>query len=50
MEVKKGTRFGMLTIIKEVEPYFYNGHPYRQFLCQCDCGKTSGTLFPNGVR
>lgn len=43
MEVKQGTRFGMLTIIKEVEPYYYNGHPYRQFLCQCDCGKTSIT-------
>ena len=43
MEVKQGTRFGMLTIIKEVEPYYYNGHPQRQFLCQCDCGKTSVT-------
>ena len=43
MEVIQGTRFGMLTIIKEVEPYYYKGHPFRQFLCQCDCGKTSVT-------
>ena len=43
MSIETGTRYGMLTIIKEVEPYYYRGHPFRQFLCQCDCGATSIT-------
>lgn len=43
LNIEKGTRFGMLTVIKEVEPYRSKWGDFRQFLCQCDCGKTTIT-------
>ena len=42
LNIEKGTRFGILTVIKEVEPYRSKWGNFRQFMCQCDCGiKTS---------
>lgn len=39
-EINKGDRFGLLTIIKEVESERYsNGQLKRRVLCKCDCGK-----------
>lgn len=44
MEIKQGDRYGMLTIIKEVEPYYYHGKlNSRNFQCQCDCGNITIT-------
>lgn len=34
-----GDRYGMWTIVKEVERYYIpSGRPLRRFLCKCDCG------------
>ena len=39
IKIEPGTRYGLLTIIKEVERIVgLNGRAYRQFLCRCDCG------------
>lgn len=38
IEVKKGDRFGRLTIIEEVEPILRKKYKERRALCQCDCG------------
>lgn len=39
-DIKVGDRFGKLTVIREVEPYFTPSHgKTRQFDCQCDCGR-----------
>lgn len=39
IHVPRGTRYGRLTIIKEVEPHvFPSGRKKRKFLCRCDCG------------
>ena len=38
IEVKKGDRYGKLTIVKEVDPHVYpNGKKKRMFVCRCDC-------------
>ena len=39
LEIPTGTKFGRLTIVKEVEPYIWNKLKFRQFECKCDCGK-----------
>jgi hypothetical protein len=39
IDIKKGEKFGKLTIIKESEPYITSkGQIYRQVLCNCMCG------------
>ena len=39
LDVKVGEKFGMLTIIKEVEPNITPcGTKQRKFLCKCECG------------
>lgn len=44
LEIKEGTRYGRLVVIKEVEPRkAFRGYD-RQFLCMCDCGNTIVTL------
>ena len=44
MKIKAGDRYGMLTIIREVEPYYYKGKlTSRKFECRCDCGNTTIT-------
>jgi hypothetical protein len=35
-----GRRFGKLTVIEEIEPIIYSDKKMRNFLCECDCGKT----------
>lgn len=37
-KVVKGDKFGMLTIIKELEPFVNNIRQYRMVLCICECG------------
>ena len=38
IEVKKGDRYGKLTIVKEIDPHVYpNGKKKRMFICRCDC-------------
>ena len=37
-KIKAGNRYGMLTIIKEIEPHINNHRQYRKVLCLCDCG------------
>jgi hypothetical protein len=39
LEISTGTRFGRLSIVKEVTPYVWNNIKYRQFECKCDCNK-----------
>lgn len=42
IEIKKGEKFGFLTIIKEIDPIKNSqGQMIRKFLCKCVCGKTS---------
>jgi hypothetical protein len=42
LEIHTGTKFGRLTIVKEVQPLIYpSGKPRRKFMCQCVCGKIS---------
>lgn len=38
LNVSQGSRFGNLTIIKEVSPHITDIRSYRKFLCRCDCG------------
>jgi hypothetical protein len=39
IDIKKGEKFGKLTILKEIEKYISpKGHPQRIFLCECECG------------
>ena len=34
-----GQRFGMLTVIKQIDDYITpNGRHHDRWLCQCDCG------------
>lgn len=41
-EIKSGDRFGMLTIIEEIDPHITPcGTIRRRFLTKCDCGKSS---------
>lgn len=40
-EVKIGDKFGMLTILKELDSHYSEGGiRTRKFLCKCDCGNT----------
>lgn len=42
IEIKKGQKFGRLTVIREVEPRFDSkGRKIRMVLCKCDCGNRS---------
>ena len=44
--IKKGQKFGRLTIIKEIEPHILPcGNRYRKALCQCDCGNEKEVLY-----
>ena len=48
IEVNKGQRFEMLTVIGEVEPHISPcGIPHRKFLFQCDCGNTKEMRLDN---
>jgi hypothetical protein len=38
LEIHIGTKFGRLSTIKEVEPFFDKTKNYRTFLCKCECG------------
>jgi len=37
--VKRGQRYGTLTVIREVRTSGADGKPYRAALCRCDCGQ-----------
>ena len=38
-KIRKGSKFGRLTTVKEVAPHFTpSGGKYRKFLCHCECG------------
>jgi len=38
--IEPGTRFGMMTILNETDPYIKkSGKKVRMFTCQCDCGE-----------
>ena len=40
IEIKKGEKFGRLTVLEEIESsHFPNQYPRRRFLCRCECGK-----------
>ena len=43
MQLVKGMRFGILTVIDEAAPYVEpkRGKSHRRWLCQCDCGEQS---------
>lgn len=47
LEIKKGTRFGKLIVLKEVTPKIYYSksgtRKCRKFLCLCDCGNSTIT-------
>lgn len=46
--VPPGTRFGKLTVIREVEERrLPSGARVRQFLCRCDCGTSVIVLYNN---
>ena len=47
VEVKKGERYGRLTIIREVEPAGSSHKRVRRFLCRCDCGNEIICRLPN---
>lgn len=38
LNVEKGERYNLLTIIREVKPLRYGKYKKRMFLCRCDCG------------
>ena len=38
IEKIKSTKYGRLTVIKEVEPFTNDKQTKRQMLCECDCG------------
>lgn len=43
-KIQNGTRFGKLTVIKDLGLRQYTeGHSRRWYLCQCDCGNTKET-------
>lgn len=42
--VKQGDRYGRLTIVEEVEPYFYRTKNLRRFEVICECGNTTDVL------
>lgn len=42
--VNKGDKFGLLTIVDELEPLFSGGMKRRKFLCECKCGNTTEKL------
>lgn len=44
LEIQKGTRYGRLVVVKEVEPRKVKRGYERRFLCMCDCGKMVETL------
>jgi hypothetical protein len=44
LDIKEGTRYGRLVVIKEVEPRKVSRGHDRQFLCKCDCGNMVVTL------
>lgn len=39
LDIVAGTKYGRLTIVKEVEPYIWKKRIYPKFQCICDCGK-----------
>lgn len=46
IEIASGTRFKMLTVVRELNPRTRNnGKPRRILLCRCDCGKEKEILF-----
>ena len=47
IEVKEGERYGMLTIVREVEPVGSKHKRVRRFLCRCDCGNEIICRLPN---
>ena len=50
IEIKRGDRYNMLTVISEVEGYVSpSGYKTRKFLFQCDCGNTKEIIL-NDVR
>ena len=45
LEVNTGDKYGMLTIIEEVQPYIKpNGKSERKVKCKCDCGNLTDVL------
>lgn len=47
-EVPKGTRFGRLTVVEEIDEYVSPaGHRGRRFLLTCDCGNSKVALLGN---
>ena len=44
LDIKSGDKFGKLTVIKEVEPYYVCNKPRRKFKCICECGNTKDIL------
>jgi len=44
MEVKKGDKYGRLTIIRELPPRRYSTVNSRLFLCECSCGNIKKIL------
>jgi 5-methylcytosine-specific restriction endonuclease McrA len=47
--VEEGTRFGHLTVIKEVPPVYRNNRNWRRFECLCECGNIHISTL-NGLR
>lgn len=45
----KGTRFGRLQVVREVEPKYNSGIAQRRFKCKCDCGNNT-TVLMSGLR
>jgi hypothetical protein len=45
LEIKEGQVFGKLTVIKEVEPTYYNKRNLRNVLCKCECGNEKIILY-----
>lgn len=39
IEIKKGDKYGKLTVLKEDIPYFTSKKFFRKMLCKCECGK-----------
>ena len=38
LNIKKGEKYGSLTIVEEKPPIKLNGYKKRMFLCECECG------------
>lgn len=48
IEIPRGTKFGRLTVIKEVEPHYTpKGVKCRRLLCKCRCGNKKTLLIVN---